>query len=154
MFEKYTEGARKSIFYARQESISRAAESIAPEHLLLGLLRAEPSLIHRLSPHPSVGANELRRELMAALTLEDESPRSGEVPLSAEAKRVMFAAHEASSTFGHWHIGVEHLLLGLLGEEPGGTRKEAGTFDVGRFLAGRGFNRQMVEEKIRNRAAD
>lgn len=148
MFEKYTEGARRTIFYARFEAASRDAPSIAPEHLLLGMLRAEPEMIRRLSPGPGDNPADLHREISAVLPPEGET-KSVEMSLSAEAKSVLYAADESSRAMRHLHIGVEHILLGLLGpkrREGGGA--ESG-LDVGRFLSELGMDRQAIEEMVR-----
>lgn len=41
MFERYTEKARRIIFYSRYEASEFGAPAIETEHLLLGLLREE-----------------------------------------------------------------------------------------------------------------
>jgi len=45
MFEKYTEKARRVIFFARYEVSEHGASSIGTEHLLLGLLREDKALL-------------------------------------------------------------------------------------------------------------
>ena len=45
MFERYTEKARRIIFFARYEAAQVGASNIEPEHLLLGLLRESRELI-------------------------------------------------------------------------------------------------------------
>jgi ATP-dependent Clp protease ATP-binding subunit ClpC len=45
MFERYTEGARRVIFFARFEASQYGGPTIDPEHMLLGLLREYPSLL-------------------------------------------------------------------------------------------------------------
>jgi ATP-dependent Clp protease ATP-binding subunit ClpC len=44
MFERYTEGARRAIFFARFEASQYGSQFIETEHLLLGLLREGRSL--------------------------------------------------------------------------------------------------------------
>ncbi len=44
MFERYTEGARRVVFFARYEASNFGSPCIDTEHLLLGLLRAEKVL--------------------------------------------------------------------------------------------------------------
>jgi len=39
MFERYTEHARRTIFFARYEASSLGSEVIETEHLLLGIVR-------------------------------------------------------------------------------------------------------------------
>ena len=45
MFERYTQAARDSIFFARHEAASAGSETIEVEHFLQGLFRADPDLI-------------------------------------------------------------------------------------------------------------
>ncbi|MCE7963148.1 MAG: hypothetical protein DYH05_11710, partial [Acidobacteria bacterium ACB1] len=44
MFERYTERSRRVIFFARYEALQYGSQSIAPEHILLGLLREDKTL--------------------------------------------------------------------------------------------------------------
>jgi hypothetical protein len=41
MFERYDAASRRAVFFARYEACARGAQAIAPEHLLLGMLRQE-----------------------------------------------------------------------------------------------------------------
>ena len=47
MFEKYTEKARRVIFFARYEASQFGSPYIETEHLLLGLLREDKALTNR-----------------------------------------------------------------------------------------------------------
>ncbi len=44
MFERYTEKARRVIFFARYEASQFGTPAIEPEHLLLGLLKEDKAL--------------------------------------------------------------------------------------------------------------
>jgi ATP-dependent Clp protease ATP-binding subunit ClpC len=44
MFERYTERARRAIFFARYEASNYGSRYIETEHLLLGLLREDHAL--------------------------------------------------------------------------------------------------------------
>jgi ATP-dependent Clp protease ATP-binding subunit ClpC len=57
MFERYTEKARRVIFFARYEASQFGAQWIETEHILLGLLREDKPLVIRLfgSDHVSAG---------------------------------------------------------------------------------------------------
>ena len=45
MFERYTEKARRVIFFARYEAAQAETRMIEPAHLLLGILREDPGLM-------------------------------------------------------------------------------------------------------------
>ena len=42
MFDRYVENARRTIFFARYEAAQLGSSEIAPEHILLGLLKDLP----------------------------------------------------------------------------------------------------------------
>lgn len=45
MFERYTEKARRVVFFARYEAGQFGAPAIEAEHLLLGLMREDKALV-------------------------------------------------------------------------------------------------------------
>ena len=47
MFERYTEKARRTIFFARYEASQFGCSYIETEHLLLGLFREDKALANR-----------------------------------------------------------------------------------------------------------
>src|ERR1041385_5557022 len=116
MFERYTEKARRVIFFARYEASQFGSPYIETEHLLLGLLRENKAITGKLlSGFDSVEA--IRRKIEAATTHKEHISTSVDLPLSNESKRVLAYAAEEAERLSHKHIGSEHLLLGLLREE-------------------------------------
>src|SRR5436853_792725 len=117
MFERYTEKARRVIFFARYEASQFGAPAIEPEHLLLGLMREDKTLTGRFFPRAQITIESIRREIESRTLLRERIPTSVELPLAPETKRVLHYSHEESDRLQHRHIGTEHLLLGLLREE-------------------------------------
>ena len=117
MFERYTEKARRVIFFARYEASQFGAPAIEPEHLLLGLMREDKTLTARFFPRAQVSIESIRKEIEGRTLLREKISTSVELPLAPETKRVLAYAHEESDRLQHRHIGTEHLLLGLLREE-------------------------------------
>ncbi len=117
MFERYTEKARRVIFFARYEASQFGAPAIEPEHLLLGLLREDKSLTTRFLVRAQSSVDAIRKEVEGRSALREKISASVELPLSATTRRVLAYAHEESDRLQHRHIGTEHLLLGLLREE-------------------------------------
>jgi ATP-dependent Clp protease ATP-binding subunit ClpC len=116
MFERYTESARRALFFARYEVSLVGATSIEPEHVLVGAARAASGGTARLLEQAGLSADGIRAELAAGGSPVDQVPTSQEVPFSPPAQRVLqFTADEADS-MGHAFIGIEHLLMGLLRE--------------------------------------
>jgi len=116
MFERYTEKARRVIFFARYEASQFGSPYIETEHLLLGLLREDKALTNRfLRSHASV--ESIRKQIEGRTTIREKVSTSVDLPLSNECKRVLAYAAEEAERLAHKHIGTEHLLLGLLREE-------------------------------------
>jgi ATP-dependent Clp protease ATP-binding subunit ClpC len=116
MFERYTEKARRVIFFARYEASQFGSPTIETEHLLLGLMREDKSLATRfLRSHSSV--ESIRKEIEGKTVIREKVSTSIELPLSAESKRILAYAAEEAERLRHRHIGTEHLLLGILRED-------------------------------------
>src|ERR1700747_2107628 len=116
MFERYTEKARRVIFFARYEASQFGSPFIETEHLLLGLLREDKTLANRfLRSHAAV--DSIRKQIEGHTTVREKVSTSVDLPLSHECKRVLAYGAEEAERLNHKHIGTEHLLLGLLREE-------------------------------------
>ncbi|HXY23307.1 MAG TPA: Clp protease N-terminal domain-containing protein [Candidatus Acidoferrum sp.] len=113
MFERYTEKARRVIFFARYEASQYGSPYIETEHLLLGLLREDRTLMTRVLGEVNVEAG-IRKEIEAHITVRERISTSVEVPLTQESKKVLNLAAEEAERLAHRHIGTEHLLLGML----------------------------------------
>jgi ATP-dependent Clp protease ATP-binding subunit ClpA len=116
MFERYTEKARRVIFFARYEASQFGSPYIETEHLLLGLLREDKALTNRfLQSHATVEL--IRKQIESHTTIREQVSTSVDLPLSNECKRILTYAAEEAERLTHRHIGTEHLLLGILREE-------------------------------------
>jgi len=116
MFERYTERARRVIFFARYEASQFGSPYIETEHILLGLLREDKMLANRFL-RPGTFTDALRKQIEKRITLRKKVSTSVDLPLSDPSKYVLAYAAEESERLGHKHIGTEHLFLGLLREE-------------------------------------
>src|SRR5690242_4029318 len=119
MFERYTEKARRVIFFARYEASLAGAEAIEPHHLLLGIAREDGPLLVRFFPNRNGSIESMRTHIQRQVADQERIPipTSVELPLAAESKRVLHYSHEESDRLGDRHIGTEHLLLGLVRED-------------------------------------
>jgi Clp amino terminal domain, pathogenicity island component/NTF2 fold immunity protein len=116
MFERYTERARRVIFFARYEASQFGSVAIEPEHLLLGVLREDRNAISRFLG-PKAPAEDIRNEIASRLAIKEKVSTSVDLPLTPASKRILAHSAEEVERLGHHHIGVEHLLLGILREE-------------------------------------
>ncbi len=116
MFERYTEKARRTIFFARYEASQYGSRSIESEHLLLGLLREDQSVAKKFLRERG-GDQAIREEIESQITRGERISTSVEMPLSGECKRILNKAAEEAERLAHKHVGTEHILLGILDEE-------------------------------------
>jgi uncharacterized protein (TIGR03435 family) len=117
MFERYTERARRVLFFSRYEATERGSVSIETEHILLGLIREGKGLASRLLIARGMSLEDIRTEVKRRAVFQGRVPKSVEVPFSAEGKRVLHSAAEEADCLRDDYIGTEHLLLGLLRQE-------------------------------------
>ena len=101
------------IFFARYEVSEFGAKSLDTEHLLLGLVREDQTLISRFLP-AHVSQDDIRKQIEEHTGRRAKISTNIEVPLSDEAAKVLEYAAEESDELSHGYIGTEHLLLGLL----------------------------------------
>jgi ATP-dependent Clp protease ATP-binding subunit ClpC len=118
MFEKYTEKARRVLFFARYEASQLGSPTIETEHLLLGLIREDKNLTNRFFPKTNATIQDIRKEIEVRTIVRDKTSVSVDIlPFSDESKRVLNNAADESERLSHKHIGTEHILLGLLRED-------------------------------------
>jgi hypothetical protein len=111
-FETWSTPARRSVFYARYEASSFGHHEIAPEHLLLGILRGQ----HRV-PELAAAAPEMVRAIEAAEArprrrAPRENLRVGFVLRDA----LELAKHEAERAHAP-SVTTHHLLAAILQKE-------------------------------------
>lgn len=114
MFQRYTEKARRVIFFARYEASQYASPLIETEHILLGILREDGRVARML---PSGAVESIRAQIDARTELRQKGSVNIDLPLSNASKRVLAYGAEESERLNHRHIGTEHLLMGLFREE-------------------------------------
>jgi uncharacterized protein (TIGR03435 family) len=114
MFERYTERARRLLFFARFEASQFGSRSIEPEHLLLGLLREPSGVLGSMLELREIAADDVRRQVAQRISRREQLPTSIEIPFHADTKRALSCAAQEADRLLHNYIGAEHLLLGVL----------------------------------------
>jgi ATP-dependent Clp protease ATP-binding subunit ClpC len=119
MFERYTEAARRSVFFARYEVSQCGGDAIDTEHLLLGLIRANDGLAARIFRENQLSLSAVQAIAQESKVTRDRVSTSVDIPLSAAAKGALLQAAREADEMGHEHVGCEHILLGLVWEKDG-----------------------------------
>jgi hypothetical protein len=116
MFERYTEKARRTIFFGRYEASQFGSAYIESEHLLLGLLRENKSLANTFL-HSQGAVESIRKQVEGQTVIREKVSTSVDLPLSNECKRILAYAAEEADRLSHKFVGTEHLFLGILREQ-------------------------------------
>jgi Clp amino terminal domain, pathogenicity island component len=115
MFLRYTDAAKRAIFFAHTEAMHRNEPSISTADILIGLTWEADSPPSSTSPLKEL-AVALRGAVGISHLPSTSLPyrREGAIPLKPDAKKaVAFAAAEADRDGQFW-IDSDHLLRGLL----------------------------------------
>lgn len=112
MWQRFSERARKAMYFAQEEAQRFGCDRISSEHILLGLAREENvagQILNRLY----VSLNRLRREIENQLPPAEQEPIQ-EMTLTPRVKRVIDLAYDEARRLNNNYIGTEHLLLGVI----------------------------------------
>src|SRR5205814_6748295 len=118
MFERFTEGARRVVVLAQQEAVLLGHNYIGTEHLLLGLLRNHEGGAAVALKSLDISLDAARAEVESLVGRGVSTP-SGHVPFTPRAKKVLELSLREAIQLGHYDIGTEHLLLGVIREGEG-----------------------------------
>jgi len=137
MFERYSERARRAVFFARYEAAQAGSAHITVEYLLLGLLREDNGLRRKLG---AGGDGEVRRYV------EERCPPakrrisvSVDLPLDALCKHALNQAAREADALGQREITPDHLTLAVL---------QADTSVAAQALRARGVEYQSYRESV------
>ena len=138
MWQRFTERARKVVFYAQEEAQKFGEGYVSTEHLLLGLVRESDSVAARVLDQLGISLAKIKREVEEQLPRGDH--KSGqEMALTPRAKRVIDLAYDEARNLNNNYIGTEHLLLGLIREGDG---------LAGRVLAKMGVELEKARKEV------
>ncbi len=138
MWQRFTERARKVVFYAQEEAGRLGENYVSTEHLLLGLVRENDNVAARILERMNVELGRVQSEVNKMVARGDG--RLGQdMQLTPRAKRVIDLAYDEARQLNNNYIGTEHLLLGLIREGEG---------LAGRVLAKLGVGLQRAQQEV------
>lgn len=118
MWQRFTERARRAIFFAQEEAGRLGENYVSTEHLLLGLTRENDSAAARILDSMHISLVKIRQGIDGQAT-RGEGRLGQDMQLTPRAKRVIDLAYDEARSLDNNYIGSEHLLLGLLLEGEG-----------------------------------
>jgi prophage maintenance system killer protein len=118
MFGRFTDRARRAVHLAQEEARLLRHDYVGTEHLLLGLLYEGAGVAAKALESLSISREDVRGQVEEIIG-HGQGSRSGHLPFTARAKKVLELSPREALALGHHYIGTEHLLLGLLREGKG-----------------------------------
>jgi ATP-dependent Clp protease ATP-binding subunit ClpA len=118
VFERFTEDARQVVVSAQEQARHLNHDHIGTEHVLLALLAADGIPASTLATF-GVTFERARAEVIRRVGEAGVEERSGQIPLTPRAKKLLELALREAIALGHNFIASEHLLLGLASETDG-----------------------------------
>lgn len=113
--DQYPERIRRAVFFARYEAANVGAPAVDTEHLLLGVLREDATLLPALLGSP--GAIESVRAAISERAPASKSTALAlDLPLTQQARRALAFAKAEAEALGHSQLVPGHVVLGLLHE--------------------------------------
>lgn len=119
MWSRFTEAAKRVVYFAQEEARHRGECNVGTEHLLLGLLYDEENGVGFSLQRLGVSPEQVRSEIEARLTTAGPAADVLDMQLSPAAKRVVDLAYDEARLLRHRYIGTEHLFIGLLRQGDG-----------------------------------
>ena len=116
MFERFDKVARRVLFFARYEASELGSQTIAPEHILLGIVREEKGRAWEVLSKGKLSAEALS-EAIKSRVVPGEGVCSIELLLNRQAKSVLWFAIWEADVLAHEAVGAEEMLVGLLREQ-------------------------------------
>lgn len=150
MFARYTDGSRVSVEAAFEEARMLGHDALGDEDLLLGILRSgegigaealaslgvtletaryeSEGMLSDALVSIGISLEEVRREAGEAFDMS--LPEDRKIPFSPRAKNALVAARKEMRSLGDKHLGTEHVLLGILGNEDGTAVRMLDRMDI------------------------
>jgi ATP-dependent Clp protease ATP-binding subunit ClpC len=122
----FTSRVRGALIKAREDAQRRHHEYVGTEHLLLGLLAEDDTLVVDVLENLGVRAVDLQTSVEERLF--DGTPtgrsRAADLPYTPRARVVLDQAIATAHEFGDGYVGTQHILLGLIREKHGIAAQE------------------------------
>lgn len=130
MFERFTQGAIKSVMLAQVEALRLGLHHLDTEQLLLGLIAEQQGIASKSLRRSGVELTPARAAVATRVSKQSSStqlpwysrwkcffiPKDNAVTFDPRLKRVFELAYEESEALNRSFVGTAQLLLGLLRE--------------------------------------
>jgi ATP-dependent Clp protease ATP-binding subunit ClpC len=87
MLERYTERARRAVFFARYEATRLGRTSMEPEHLLLGLIHEPKGVMGLIFTQSRLSLDLVRKEIETRTIFQEKIATSVEIRRRVRSRR-------------------------------------------------------------------
>lgn len=129
MWQRFTERARRVVFFAQEEAARCGTSLVDTEHLLLGLTREHDSVAGQMFTRMGAPPGVVMAKVVPHLSQGDGTVGQ-DMQLTPASKKAIDEAYEESLSKGDNYIGTEHLLAGLIREGEGLAARVLGELGV------------------------
>lgn len=143
MFERFTQGAIKSILLAQEECRRMGHHAVDSEHLFLGIIAEETELAAQFLAMRGLTLSNAR-QLVEQVKRPDTNPLTVELPYTHAAAKVFEYARQEAQSLKQSYVGTEHILLGLILEK----RESKHLSELWRVLKHQGLLDQIYDALI------
>ncbi len=139
MWQRFTERARRVVFFAQEEAGRLGENYVSTEHLLLGMVRENDSVGAKILDKMGTSPGRIRSEIERQVARGDGRLKQ-DMQLTPRSKKVIDLAYDEARQLQNEYIGTEHLLLGMIREGEG---------LAGRVLAKLGVELDRTRQEVR-----
>jgi CheY-like chemotaxis protein len=118
LWHRFTERARRVVFYAQEEAAGLGENYVGTEHLLLGLTRENDHVAAKILDRQGVSLETIRKEVLQQTT-RGPGNLGQDMQLTPRAKTAIDFSYEEARSLNNNYLGTEHLLTGLIREGDG-----------------------------------
>lgn len=145
MYERYSDRVRKVMSLADQEAKRCNQERVAPEHILVGLVKEGTGVGANVLKNLDIDLRRVRSALEGKISIGPDMVSMGKLSLTPFAQQIMKLAVATAERLQHNWIGTEHILIALATEPQGivaevfrdlGVTKEKAEKEVLALLSG------------------
>ena len=130
MNNMFTDGVKRVMQYAREESARLGHNYIGTEHLLLGIIKEGKGKAVNVLTNLGLNLETVKQSVEDYVATSGGTMTIGEVPFTPRAKQILEVAANEAKEMKTQFVDVEHLLLALLKDKEGVAAQILDAFGV------------------------
>ncbi|MBD06127.1 MAG: Clp protease ClpC [Gemmatimonadetes bacterium] len=130
MNNMFTDGVKRVMQYAREESARLGHNYIGTEHLLLGIIKEGKGKAVTVLTNLGLNLETVKQSVEDYVATSGGTMTIGEVPFTPRAKQILEVAANEAKEMKTQFVDVEHLLLALLKDKEGVAAQIVAAFGV------------------------